>query len=83
MSAFENLEYPVIYTYKMVGEDSEEFRTQAKNCFAMKEIHNESEKGSSSGKYVSISITVEVSNYNEMQTIYGRIKDIKGLKYHL
>ncbi|MCD8490780.1 MAG: DUF493 domain-containing protein [Geovibrio sp.] len=54
-----------------------------KAVFVLKEVIDIQERKSSSGKYVSISITVDVENYNELRSFYEMISRIDGLKYHL
>ena len=77
------IEFPVIYTFKAMGDNCENFINNVKAVFSDKEIHNFEEKPSRKGNYISVSATVEVTDYNELQKIYTSIKMINGLKYHL
>jgi putative lipoic acid-binding regulatory protein len=77
------MEYPARFTYKMMGDDTPEFRDSVNAVFVMKEILEIQERKSSSGKYVSMSVTVDVENYGELASIYEMISQIEGLKYHL
>ncbi|HAL85989.1 MAG TPA: hypothetical protein DCM31_03375 [Deferribacteraceae bacterium] len=77
------MEYPARFTYKMMGDDTESFRDSVNAVFVMKEVLETQERKSSSGKYVSISVTVDVEDYRELRSIYEMISQIEGLKYHL
>jgi len=83
MKGFENIEFPVIYTYKAVGVDNDEFKSSVKTLFVLKDIHGYTERVSSKGNYVSVSVTVEIANIDELKHFYGKIADLPGLKYHL
>jgi putative lipoic acid-binding regulatory protein len=82
-NSFTEMEYPARFTYKMMGDDTPEFRDSVNAVFVMKEILEIQERKSSSGKYVSMSVTVDVENYGELASIYEMISQIEGLKYHL
>jgi len=79
----EMIEFPVIYTFKAMGENCESFINGVKDVFCTKEVESVEEKPSSKGNYVSVSVTVEVTNFNELETFYTSIKNVKGLKFHL
>lgn len=79
----EMIEFPVIYTFKAMGENCERFISDVKKVFCDKELHEFAEKPSSKGSYISVSATVEVTDYDELKNLYSSIKMIKGLKYHL
>ncbi|MCD8568781.1 MAG: DUF493 domain-containing protein [Geovibrio sp.] len=82
-NSFTEMIYPARFTYKMMGDDTDSFRDSVKAVFVLKEVIDIQERRSSSGKYVSISITVDVENYNELRSFYEMISRIDGLKYHL
>lgn len=82
-NSFKEMEYPARFTYKMMGDDTESFRDSVNAVFVMKEVLDTQERKSSSGKYVSISVTVDVEDYRELRSIYEMISQIEGLKYHL
>ena len=79
----EMMEFPTIFTFKAMGENTEFFRNDIKNIFVRYESALVSEKTSAKGTYTSISITVEVENFDELQNIYTKIKETNGLKFHL
>jgi len=82
-NSFKEMEYPARFTYKMMGDDTESFRDSVNAVFVMKEVLETQERKSGSGKYVSISVTVDVEDYRELRSIYEMISQIEGLKYHL
>lgn len=79
----EMLTFPLIYTFKAMGENSDDFVGGVKSVFESKLIHDFKEIKSSKGTYTSVSVTVEVNTYDELHNIYTQIKEVKGLKYHL
>jgi len=79
----EMIDFPVLYTFKAMGEKSKQFESDIESLFVMKEIDSIIKKESSKGTYLSISVTVEIENINELESYYKKIKSVKGLKYHL
>lgn len=79
----ELLTFPVDYTFKAMGENSDTFVNDVKAVFGDRKLHEFRENKSTKGTYTSVSVTVTVMDFNELQTIYSNIKIIKGLKYHL
>jgi putative lipoic acid-binding regulatory protein len=79
----EMIEFPVIYTFKAMGHNSDTFIKGIKDVFCGKEVESIEEKPSSKGNYVSVSVTVEVVDFNELQTFYTSITKVEGLKFHL
>lgn len=79
----ELMEFPVIYTYKATGENSDEFINSVKSIFKSTYIQDFREIKSSKGSYTSVSITVQVNTYDELEHTYKQIKQVKGLKFHL
>jgi len=77
------IEFPVIYTFKAMGDNCASFINNIKEVFAHKEMHDFVEKPSRKGNYISVSATVEVTDYEELQQLYSSIKLVNGLKYHL
>lgn len=77
------IEFPVIYTFKAMGDNCGKFINDVKQVFCGKEIKDFSERPSDKGNYISVSATVEVSDFDELQKFYNSIKIIDGLKYHL
>lgn len=82
-NSFTEMEYPLQFTYKVMGDDTEDFRDSVLAVFAMKEVLSVAERKSKSGKYVSLSVTVDIENHGELKTYYEMISQIEGLKYHL
>jgi len=79
----ELMEFPVIYTFKAMGTNDRKFVNDIKRVFDSKTIDSLIEKPSSKGTYISVSVTTEVADYEELQQIYMSIKNVAGLKYHL
>ena len=77
------MEYPVRFTFKVMGDDTESFKDSVNAVFVMKEILELQERKSSSGRYVSLSVTVDIADYDELKKHYEMISRIDGLKYHM
>jgi len=77
------MEFPVLYTFKAMGENNQQFINDVKKVFCDKKMKDFTERPSKKGNYVSVSATVEVTDYQELQKLYSLIKIINGLKYHL
>jgi putative lipoic acid-binding regulatory protein len=82
-NSFREIEYPACYTYKVLGDACDSFRDSVSAVFMLKNTVSKEERASSSGKYISISVTVEVSSYEELKCLYEMISRIDGLRYHL
>ncbi len=74
------LEFPLDYTYKVIGFNTPEFVPAVETFFAeaSPKIH---QKESSSGKYVSLSITVHLTDYATLKKYYDGVATLKGFKY--
>lgn len=77
------IEFPVLYTFKAMGDNNDEFVNKIREIFNGKKIDSLTETKSKNGNYVSISITVEIQDYEELTCSYTAIKSVHGLKYHL
>jgi putative lipoic acid-binding regulatory protein len=79
----EMMQFPTIFTFKAMGENTDFFKNDIKDIFRMHENAEITENVSSKGTYTSLSVTVEIISFDELQNIYTKIKQTKGLKYHL
>ncbi|MCA1927843.1 MAG: DUF493 domain-containing protein [Calditerrivibrio sp.] len=79
----EMLSFPVIYTFKIVGNNSSEFINDVEDIVNKKQILDKTINLSSSGKYISFGITIEIESYEELKGYYVLIKGVKGLRYYL
>ncbi len=85
MSTMKDLqEFPAVYTFKVVGEKSEQFEKDLKSLFNEEEkAVNYATKDSSGGKYISYSVTTVVMDYEELEATYAGIKELKNLKFYV
>ena len=79
----EYLEFPLDYTFKIIGENTGEFSESALNIFRDKGDFKHHTTVSKNNTFKSISVTVYVEDYEELESFYVKIKALKGLKYHL
>ncbi|HLL52482.1 MAG TPA: DUF493 domain-containing protein [Myxococcaceae bacterium] len=81
------IEYPTSYTFKVMGTQAG-FRQVVEALFARlmgRQLPPEAlvEKPSSGGKYVSISVTVELHSEEQRRGIYAEIHQEKRIVYYL
>lgn len=79
----EILEFPVMYTFKAMGENSQDFISCVKEIFIDKQVDSFTEKPSSKGNYIAVSITCEVIDYDELESLYSSIMNVRGIKFYL
>ena len=79
----ELIEFPTIFTFKAMGENTDDFRNNIREVFSVHTVEAVAENVSTKGTYTAISVTVSVNDFDEMQNIYTKIKQTKGLKYHI
>ncbi|MDR2883862.1 MAG: DUF493 domain-containing protein [Deferribacteraceae bacterium] len=77
------IEFPVIYTFKIVGDNEPKFITAIKGIFSGYEGAEFVINLSSGAKYASISATTEIKNYEELESVYKQIAATEGLKFHV
>lgn len=83
MKMIENIEFPTIFTYKIVGDNTKEFKTDVKTLFASGKNLSITETPSKSGKYISYSVTLELETLEKLKFYYEKINVIHGLKFHV
>ncbi len=81
------IEYPTSYTFKVMGTQAG-FRAFVEELFARlmgRPLSAESlvEKPSSGGKYVSISVTVDLHSEEQRRGIYAELHQEKRIVYYL
>ena len=78
----EYIDFPTIYTFKIIGETNTPFAEAVDELFASYADKSIVPQASSGGKYVSLSVTVELSDYEELEALYNKIAVLPGLKFH-
>lgn len=79
----EYLEFPLDYLFKIIGENTGAFSEDTLNIFREKDKIEYDVTISKKETFKSISIKVYIENYEELEGFYVKIKNLKGLKYHL
>ncbi len=77
------LDFPCQYTFKAIGASGDTFSgqiTAAVRCHALTPADAVHIRPSGKGNYQSVSITVMLDNYQQLQDIYAGMKNIPGLK---
>ncbi|KAA0259487.1 DUF493 domain-containing protein [Deferribacter autotrophicus] len=77
------IDFPVIYTFKIIGVNSDSFILDVEGIFSQKEILSLKWEKSRLNKYISATVIVEISNEDELIAYYEKIKAIKEVKYFL
>ncbi len=77
----ELLDFPCEHTFKVIGAPQAlEERAQALLAAQGHAAPRISEKASKTGKYISLSITVQVTSGAELDRLYSALEGIEGLK---
>lgn len=75
--------FPDVFTFKIMGENTNQFSADAKKIFDGRNDVNFAENLSRTGKYISISVTTEVWTYEELESLYTAVSKLEGLKYYV
>lgn len=71
------------FTFKIMGDNTNQFVADVRKIFDNKEDVIFSDNVSRTGKYISISATLEVFSYEELEALYTEISKVEGLKFHV
>ncbi len=75
--------FPDVFTFKIMGENTNQFSADAKKIFDGRNDVNFAENISRTGKYISISVTTEVWTYEELEGLYTAVSKLEGLKFYV
>lgn len=75
--------FPDKFTFKIMGDNTNKFAADVRKIFDNKEDVIFSDNVSRTGKYISISATLEVYSYGELESLYIAISKVEGLKFHV
>ena len=75
------IKFPTLYTFKIVGKNSETFKISVKKLFF--EIDIPEPKKSRDENFVSFTVTVMVKSYEELEKIYKTISQIEDIKFYI
>lgn len=75
--------FPEKFTFKIVGENTNQFSADARKIFDGRDDVIFSENISKTGKYLSLSATTVVNTYEELEQLYTAISKLEGLKFHV
>lgn len=76
-------EFPCMFTFKIMGDNTNQFTADVSKIFDGKKDVIFSDNVSKTGKYISISVTLEVATYEELESYYNAISKLEGLKFHV
>lgn len=75
--------FPDKFTFKIMGDNTNQFYADVRKIFDGKNDVIFSDNISRTGKYISISVTLEVFTYEELESLYTAISKLEGLKFHV
>lgn len=75
--------FPVIFTFKIIGDAAGSFSKSVYCVFSEKDDATFVEKESGQGNYLSISVTAEIKDYEELEYYYTEIGKIDGMKFYV
>ena len=76
-------EFPAVFTFKIVGTNTNKFVADVRRIFDGREDVQFSDNLSKSEKYISISATTEVWKYEDLESLYKEISILEGLKFYV
>jgi putative lipoic acid-binding regulatory protein len=79
----EYLEFPVVFTFKIIGENTAVFISAVEKIFEGYEEKNILFKQSGGNSYISLSVTAEIKDYDELKARYADIAALTGLKFYV
>lgn len=74
------LEYPRMWTYKVIGADAVALDAAIQNVMVGRDYHLESSNSSSGGKYVSFTVELEVETEQVRNEIFGLLQNHPEVK---
>jgi putative lipoic acid-binding regulatory protein len=77
------MEFPCSFTFKIIGESIEPFSAGVAEIFASYAERKIVPTDSSSGKYISYSVTIDLQTYDELKALYERISKLSGLRFYV
>lgn len=75
--------FPVIFTFKIIGDSGEDFVKSVYKVFERKKDADFTERQSGKGSYLSISVTAEIKDYEELEKYYTEISRLPGVKFYV
>lgn len=77
------MDFPSIFTFKIIGENADAFMSGVDVIFAGYADRSIVPTNSSSGKFISLSVTIEVKDYEELKGLYEKISKLQGLRFYV
>lgn len=75
--------FPDKFTFKIMGDNTNQFSADVRKIFDNREDVIFSENISKTGKYISISVSLVLFNYEELENYYKAISQVEGLRFHV
>jgi hypothetical protein len=77
------MEFPSIYTFKIIGKDTDIFRKDVNSLKTDDRNWEQSERKSRNSKYVSFSLTTVVENSDELKLFYESISKVRDIHFYV
>lgn len=74
------IDYPCIWTYKLIGEDSEKITASAEEILGRRKYGLKASNVSSKGKYKSMTLKIEVEDETDRNLLYEKLKNSSSIK---
>lgn len=79
----ELMEFPSIYTFKIIGKNSAAFKKDVQNIKTDDREWEQSEACSKSENYISFRLTTVIENSDELEYFYRNISEIKDIHIYI
>jgi len=79
----ELMEFPSIYTFKIIGKNSGTFKDDVQNIKTDDREWEQTEARSKSDNYISFRLTTVIENSEELEYFYKKISKIKDIHFYV
>lgn len=79
----EYIDFPTIFTFKIVGDNIPGFTFGVEEMFNAYVEKSIVPTESANSKYISLSVTVELKSYEELESAYEKISKLRGLRFYV
>ncbi|MEC9491214.1 DUF493 domain-containing protein [Flexistipes sp.] len=79
----ELMEFPSIYTFKIIGKNSGTFKKDVQNLKTEDREWEQTESLSKSDNYISFRLTTVIENSDELEYFYRHISKIRDLHFYV
>lgn len=73
------IEYPTKWNYRLIGKEAEKIHQEVQQMLLKEEFELENSRESSGGKYISVSLSLVVSDEDHRLSLFERLKSLPSI----